>query len=437
MAQNSARSQVRRSLGTWEPTAAQVRAIALGGLGTFLAVVGRRVDLLVLATPFIVAAVWGHLRRPTDTIEVTASLDTTILREGQSTSLTARLEPPPRDCDSIVTLAKAAWFDIEPETGVQMVTGGAAAFQVRSLRWGSHDLGTVSAASSSPWGAFRTGPIDLPILSTSTLPLPAVFDAKSPPPHPRGVVGLNRSSRPGSGNEFNTIRQFQPGDRLRRIHWPTSLRVGELHVTSTYSDEDAHVVLLIDGFSDLGPREGIDGRPTSLDMTVRAAGAIAEHFLSANDRLSVRTVGAADVPTLGIGSGKNHLRRVLDVLSTIRPASERRDTGRRAIQGLDPMALCLVLSPLIDPTMLEVTSTLAARGMTTVVIDTFPTHLIDDAESPYEALAWRMRMLRREPQLAALRARGVAVAPWAGPGSLDHVLRDIARQAGAPKLVRR
>ena len=136
----------------------------------------------------------------------------------------------------------------------------------------------------------------MPDLATATLPVPAAFDASAPTPHPRGLIGLNRSARPGSGSEFNTIRQFHPGDRLRRIHWPVSLRTGELHVTSTYADEDAHVVLLVDAFSDLGPREGIDGRPTSLDLTVRAAGAISEHFLSSGDRLTLRTVGAAHVP---------------------------------------------------------------------------------------------------------------------------------------------
>ena len=34
-------------------------------------------------------------------------------------------------------------------------------------------------------------------------------------------------------HKFASIRPFQAGDRLRRIHWPRSLRSGALHVTST------------------------------------------------------------------------------------------------------------------------------------------------------------------------------------------------------------
>jgi uncharacterized protein (DUF58 family) len=298
-------------------------------------------------------------------------------------------------------------------------------------------VGTVSVTLTSPWGAYRAGPSDLPELTTTTLPLPAVFDAKAPTPHPRGLVGQNRSARPGTGSEFNTIRHFHPGDRLRRIHWPVSLRTGQLHVTSTYADEDAHVFLLVDGFSDLGPREGVDGRPTSLDVTVRAAGAIAEHFLRSGDRLTLRTVGAARVPTLGTGSGTRHLRRVLETLAAVSPGTERRDNGQRAIRGVDPMALALVLTPLIEPTMVELAHTLAARGMTTVVVDAFPPHLTDDPGDVHQALAWRVRLLERSTQVHSLVSRGIPVVPWRGPGSLDHVLRDIARRAAAPRMVRR
>ena len=170
---------------------------------------------------------------------------------------------------------------------------------------------------------------------------------------------------------------------------------------------------------------------------MRAAGAIAEHFLRSGDRLTLRTVGAADVPLLPIGSGTGHLRRVLDLLASIAPATERRDEGERAIRGIDPMALCLVLTPLIDPTMVELSHRLAARGLTVVLVDTFPPHLVDNPQNAYQSLAWRVRLLSREAQVSSLVARGVPVVPWRGPGSLDHVLRDVARRSSAPRLVRR
>jgi uncharacterized protein (DUF58 family) len=400
------------------------------------AVVGRRPDLLVIAAPLVVAAVWGQFARPRGEASAEVTLSNGTLREGDVATIVVRVLPTPH-ADGVITLAATRWVERKPASGIAPIEDGVGAIALRATRWGRRQVGTVSVSLSSAWGAYGVGPTDVPDLATATLPVPATFDASAPTPHPRGLVGLNRSVRPGSGSEFNTIRQFHPGDRLRRIHWPVSLRTGNLHVTSTFADEDAHVFLLIDAFSDIGPKEGIDGRPTSLDVTVRAAGAISEHFLSSNDRLTVRTVGAANVPRLGVGSGRRHLRRVLETLASIAPASERRDDGQRAIRGVDPMALCLVLTPLIDPTMIGLAHTLAARGMTTVVVDTFPPHLAENPGSVHEALAWRIRLLSRQAQVHSLVTRGVPVVPWKGTGSLDHVLRDVARRASAPRLGRR
>jgi uncharacterized protein (DUF58 family) len=431
------RTTVSRSLGEWQPTAAHARAILLSAACALVAVVMRRPDLVVIGAPLGVAAVWGHLARPRTAVVGRADLAESTLREGEATTLVVRTEPVIERVEGVITLAESAWVQRRPQSGIARLDDGVGVIGLRSTRWGRRRLGTLSLTLTSAWGAYRVGPVDLPDLSTSTLPVPAAFDTSAPTPHPRGIVGQHRSARPGAGSEFNTIRAFQPGDRLRRIHWPVSLRTGALHVTSTFADEDAHVFLLVDAFSDLGPREGVDGRPTSLDLTVRAAGAIAEHVLRGNDRLSLRTVGAADVPMLGVGSGTHHLRRVLETLASVAPATERRDDGKRAIRGIEPSALCLVLTPLIDPTMVELAHTLAARGLTTVVVDTFPPHLTDNPANVHESLAWRVRLLARAAQVHSLTSRGVPVVPWRGPGSLDLVLRDIARRSAAPRMTRR
>lgn len=430
------RTTSSRPLGEWTATAAHTRAVILAAAAAVAAVVGRRPDLLVLAAPLVVAGVWGQLARPRREASAEVTLSSGTLREGDVATVSVRVLPRHRG-DGLITLASTPWVERKPGSGIAPIEDGVGSIALRTTRWGRRKVGTLSVSLSSPWGAYRAGPTDVPDLATATLPVPARFDASAPTPHPRGLVGLNRSARPGSGSEFNTIRQFHPGDRLRRIHWPVSLRTGDLHVTSTYADEDAHVFLLVDAFSDLGPREGIDGRPTSLDVTVRAAGAMSEHFLRSNDRLTLRTVGAANIPRLGVGSGTRHLRRVLETLATIAPASERRDDGEHAIRGVDPMALCIVLSPLIDQTMVGLAHTLAARGMTTVVVDTFPEHLADNPGNVHEALSWRIRLLSREAQVHSLVTRGVPVVPWRGAGSLDHVLRDIARRASAPRMGRR
>ena len=51
-------------------------------------------------------------------------------------------------------------------------------------------------------------------------------------------------------------------------------------------------------------------------------------------------------------------------------------------------------------------------------VDTLPEHLWTDPDDPYAALAWRIRRLDRSDEVHRLRAAGVPVVPWRGPGSL-------------------
>lgn len=431
-------------LPPWRATAAHFRAVVLGTVGALCAVVLRRPDLLVLATPFLIVATWAWFTRPTRAATLEETMSHTSLREGEASRWAATVQLPGGAEDVLVGLAPGSFLEFDPPLGTTAVpVEEAVAGRVRAVvgfrttRWGVHPFGPAVCSVSSAWGAYRSGPSTVGARTLTTLPYPAVFDPSAPMPHPEGLVGLSRSSRPGSGSEFNSLRPFQPGDRLRRIHWPVSLRTGTLHVSSTYGDEDSHVVLLVDAFSDLGPREGIDGRPTSLDLTVRAAGAMAEHYLAVGDRVSLRVVGASSVPRLPVGSGRSHLRRVLETLALIQPATERQDDGERATGGLGAGALVVVLSPLVDPSMIAIVARLGSRGLTTVVVDTMPDHLWAAGTDPYSALAWRVRRLTREHEVHQLTAAGIPVVPWRGPASLDQVLRDVSRRARAPRLVRR
>jgi uncharacterized protein (DUF58 family) len=243
----------------------------------------NRPDLLVLVTPWLVVTTWAWLRRPRGRVTVAADVGHGTLREGEATTLRATVTIPDGVDDVVVAVSPSVFLEQDPPLGIRVIgpsegrplrddssiRRAAAAVVVRSTRWGARPVGPVRCGAWSTWGAYRSGPVDAETQRLVTVPLPAVFTPTAPMPHPEGLVGAYRASRPGSGSEFDRLRPFQVGDRLRRIHWRVSLRTGTLHVTSTYGDEDSLVVLVVDGTSDLGPREGLDGRPTSLDLTVR------------------------------------------------------------------------------------------------------------------------------------------------------------------------
>ncbi len=463
----------------WQAGPAHLRAVVVAVVAVAAALLFRSPTLLVLATPFAIVAVWSTAARPGDDPTLVGRIGPATVREGEATRWTGHLTDA-GGVDHVVGVApQRNWLELRPRSGVVVCdvgrSGGrdgegrvddpggraepstdtsgpallpttevpAAAMSaasvvipMRSIRWGRHDLGPVRVACVSPWGAFRWTARDVGHRVT-TLPLPAVFDAAPSSHRTNGLVGLTRSARPGDGTEFAGLRPFQSGDRLRRINWRRSLRSGELHVTATYADQDTHVALFVDAQADFGDSGGIDGAASSIDTSVRAAGAIAEHFLLRGDRVSLRIFGSRAPASVAPASGRAHLRRILDALASIEPPMYRplRSAAPRGdmVRG---DALAIMLSPLVSSTALDWAISLTSHGLTVAVIDTLPAdvHVSDD---PATELAWRIRLLERRVEMRAVQQVGVPVLGWGGPGSLDPFLREVARRAAAPRMARR
>lgn len=420
----------------WQPTAAHARAV-LGGAGlAAAAVLARRPDLLVLATPLAGAALWGALLRPHAAPTVRQSLGHGVVREGDATTWRVAVDDPEgRVEDVAVVLDAPVWIDRWPSGGHTVVSlqddgDGPLAVEVRPVRWGRRTVGPALVAASGAWGAFRwVRHASEDERTLVALPRPARFDAEAPPVHKPGIVGVNPAPRQSSGTEFATIRPFQPGDRLRRIHWRQSVRTGTLHVTATWADHDRHVVLLVDALDDVGVSEGIGGRASSLDTAVRAAGAIAEHHIGIGDRVALVAMAAGGIRRVPAATGSRHLRRLLEVMATLEPEARRTDTGQ-VPPGLGPGALVVVLSPLATAPALQRVVTLADQGLTVLVVDCLPPDVASGEPGDADvAILWRIRLLQRQREIRRVEEAGIAVVPWRGPGSLDAVLRDLHRHA--------
>jgi uncharacterized protein (DUF58 family) len=454
-----------------------VRAVVVGLFLVGVGVVMLRPDAVALGVPFAVVAVWSHLRRPTVSPVMHAWLRHPVLREGQTTAWTATIEPGPGVEEVGLAVTESEFTRYTPtsqsvalgdvgdrggagDSGDSVDAGdrgGVHRLDVfcQSTRWGLRRLGPATCAVSAAFGAHVWDPAPVHAPAVPTVPLPEAFSARSPAPDPDGLVGRSRSRHHGDGSELADVRAFRFGDRLRRIHWPVSVRTGELHVTTTYSDEDSEILLLVDAMQDLGRSTGFEGEGSSLDNGVRAAAAVAEHYLRAGDRVGVQVLGAHQSPRLSPGLGTNQLRRILDVLARVRVADggvvdEKRLRGQ-LLHPVSAGTLVVFLTPAVSVQVLAHAAQLARRGTSTVVVDTLPRamatgDLTDDqlaglvpehSASESARLAWRLRLLERSREVARTRLSGVPIVPWVGPGTLDLVMRDIARQRRSPRVVTR
>lgn len=450
----------------WEPTAAHVRALVVAlvvGLGAALA---RRPDLLVLASPFVIAAAWGLAGRPDGLPQARHQVSPAIVPEGGIVHWEAHITVPRGARDLAAVQAPTAYF-------ASLVGAGAVAVAVPDThlpdtpvalqdnwiaeRWGHFDTGSAIVTVTSALGAFRWSPGQLPDTRVVVLPGKDAFTSRTGMPHPTGIVGLNRGARSGDGTDFAAVRAYGPGDRLSRIDWARSSRAGALQVAATHADLDTQILLIVDAFHDIGVTGGTAGVRSSLDTAVRAATALAEHYLRTGERVGLIVLGSRDLPTVPATAGRAQVRRIRDVLAAIRPGSVGVGDDRAVANALSRVpagALVLVLTPGISAATLGRTHSLSRSGHSVLIIDTMPPAAAEplrlnatelDAlapmRSPREAgvtrTAWRLRLLERATQLHRLVESGVPVVPWAGPGSLDEVLRQLRRRARAPRLVRR
>jgi uncharacterized protein (DUF58 family) len=424
----------------WRPTYGHLRATVAGFVLLAAGVALGRPDVVVLATPLVVVSAWAMALRPTTSPAATGPVGALSVHEGEEITWQAGVTGLPRDGCAVGVHPGQRWLEVEPEDG-RMVAEADGASEVRiavsATRWGRRTLGQPAVAAYDRWLAWRWGPVLLPALDLTVLPVTPPFDSAAPAPHPRGLVGMERAARPGEGTEFAKVRPFELGDRLRRVHWPVSARTGRLHVTATYADEDTQVVVLVDAVNDVGRSTGLDGAHSSMDLAVRAAAVLAEHFLRRGDRVGLRVFGAWGASRVPSASGRLQLRRILDTLCVVEAGTARGEDALAARQGLVAGTLAIMLSPMMDPAAAQQVAILARAGIDVVVVDTLPARVAVDRDDPALALAWRLRMLERRVELERLAALGVPVVRWTGAHALDLVLRDLARRAAVPRMAAR
>ncbi|MGH3096550.1 MAG: DUF58 domain-containing protein [Streptosporangiales bacterium] len=429
----------RRATATW----AFRRAVGV----VVLAVVGGlalgRPDVVVMAAPFAVyaALAWGRAAAP----RLRAAMELGTDRTFEAETVTARVDlRSDIDLDA-VTFSVGLPYGIEPvdpRTQVVAVRAGVPReleIRVQAERWGRWKVGPTRVTTYGPHLGSTSSPLDLAVADLAVIGSREGFRAAELMPQALATAGSHRSRRVGDGLEFHAVREFAYGDRLRRINWPVSSRLGSLHVNATVTDRMADVVILVDSSYDAGRSVGVFGQASSLDVTVRAAGAIAVHYLDSGDMVSLVEFGERIRHAHDL-LGRSGVTRALDWLLGVRAGTVGWEVQARRIgpQLLPARALAVVLTPLLDQRCVELLADLRQRGQAIVVVDTLPDGCLPRPGRFAEEIAQRIWVMERERTVALLGEAGVPVVGWAGSGSIDAVLRDVVRMSRGPRgVVRR
>ena len=383
-----------------------------------------RVSILVLALPLISAIVVARTRYRLSSRRRLASGRTAA---GQETSVTLRLDNISRLPTGLMLVEDRVPYvlgsrprfvldRVEPR-GRREVT-----YTVRSDVRGRYELGPLAIRLTDPFGmcelqrsfsARDTLVVTPHVQRLPTVPLAGEWTGS----------GESRArSLASSGEDDAGVREYRQGDDLRRVHWRSTARLGQLMVRREEQPWQARCTVLLDT---RGTAHGGEGPGSSFEWAVSAAASVAIHLVQHGYFVRLVTDTGAQVGggELAIdGRGADVEGAILDSLAVIDTSSNAslRDAGASLRRGGGDGLLVAVLGSLA-PEEARLLSRLR-HGSTSAVA------VLLDAQS------WGSPSRRGGPAASTaggsatlLRAAGWRVLPARAGDSLPELWRDASR----------
>jgi uncharacterized protein (DUF58 family) len=236
-----------------------------------------RVGILVGALPLVTAAVIGRSRYR---LALVRTVNPQLVTAGQPVRVSLSLTNEGRTPSGVLRLEDHVPYVLgtRPRFVLEGIGHGwrrHVTYHVRSDVRGQFDIGPMTVRVGDPFGLVELGrafQTTVPLTVTPrTVPLPQI---------PLGGAwtgsGDNRPRAFATGSaEDVTVREYRHGDDLRRVHWRSSARVGELMVRREEQPWQSRATLFLDNRLRAHRGQGI---ASSLEAAVSAAASIAVHL---------------------------------------------------------------------------------------------------------------------------------------------------------------
>jgi uncharacterized protein (DUF58 family) len=209
-----------------------------------------------------------------------------------------------------------------------------------------------------------------------------------------GTDGRRLLLRRASGFDLHSVRAYEQGESLRRVHWPTTARRGALMVKELEDSPRDTVAIVLDcdpcGAAGVAP-------DSSFDTAVRAAGSLLRAYTTRNRSAALVTTGA-DATTVSVGPRSGDLEEAMSVLAAALPDAPHAlarslggSTGPTAVAGE-----LVVVTASLDPATVQRLLDVAVRRLVSVVW--------------IDAPSWNGRPTRTSTGALALSSSGIPLS---------------------------
>lgn len=195
-----------------------------------------------------------------DTVQVTLTLDNPGRRSVRNLSVT----------DEVHDLGVAT-FEIAGIRGAEIAT---ATYRVVCRPRGVYRVGPSRITSSDPLGLAELPAPDGPVDQLVVYP---TVESLTGFPVVRGQDPSMAASRPEhaqrGGEDFYTLREYQRGDDLRRIHWPSSAKTDKLMIRQLETPWQSRALVLLD------VRNAVYESADAFETAVSGAASVVTHLV--------------------------------------------------------------------------------------------------------------------------------------------------------------
>ena len=244
------------------------------------------------------------------------------------------------------------------------------------------------------------------------------------PRHVGPWPGTIPSKVSGIGTEFFSLREYEPGDDMKRVNWKATAHSNHLIVNEMEAERVTDVMIVLDTdvtFYEPSERE-------LFEQGVRAAASMASLLLHQGNRVGLILQGE-ERGTVSPGFGKRQEKRILYKLAAAKPGAPVVPTGYvmnlLARSLLPSHAVIVIISPLLDPSIEDGIRQLVAAGYSVIALS--PS--LRDPESytsEAERIAFRIAGLERTNVLLAIE-KVCTLIQWSAGVPLSRRLKEARR----------